>query len=358
MSCEPYVFLLFGGVNLISVTVEPSSAVPYSVYVGAAVSELISDSVGEGVNKVFVVTQEKVPELEISIDAEVQRSIVPDGESAKTMEVVGDLLGQISSFGLGRGDLILAVGGGVVSDLAGFVASVYLRGIKYLTVSTTLLGQIDAAIGGKTGVNLPTGKNLVGTFWHPTAVFCDTSFLGTLSEREFKSGLGEMIKYEFLGAQGLSLDALDDSIARCVSIKADFVKQDERESGRRALLNYGHTFGHALEALGISGFIDRITHGEAVAKGIRFAAHLAHQMGRIDDIQLEEHYRALQRFSLDISIPKSVGISDVMPFMARDKKNKGSITFVLAQKESEPSVVSGVSESDLEAALRALHQYL
>ncbi|MDA8195966.1 MAG: 3-dehydroquinate synthase [Actinomycetota bacterium] len=338
--------------------VEPQSTSAYDVLVGSGVASRLSDYVGEGVRKIFVITQDNVPRVEVPLEVENTQRFVPDGESAKTLDVVGELLGEMSSFGLGRGDLVLAIGGGVVSDLAGFVASIYLRGVRYMTVSSTLLGQIDAAIGGKTGVNLPTGKNLVGSFWHPSSVFCDTSLLNSLSEREFKSGLGEMVKYEFLGASGLTLDALDESIAKCVAIKADFVKEDEREGGRRALLNYGHTFGHALESLGIAGAIDRITHGEAVAKGIRFAAHLAHRLGRITDRELDHHYQVLSEFSLDISIPEKVTIEDVMPYIARDKKNRGSITFVLAQSDGEPSVMRGISEGDLHCALKSLHQYL
>lgn len=343
---------------MISVRVDPRSTSHYDVYVGRHAANIVNQSIGEEVRKVFVVSQSNIPRIELSLDAEVQTVLVPDGEDAKSLEVVGDLLGRMSSFGLGRGDLVLAIGGGVVSDLGGFVASIYLRGIRYQTVSTTLLGQIDAAIGGKTGVNLPTGKNLVGSFWHPSAVYCDTALLDSLSEREFKSGLGEMVKYEFLGASGLSLEELDESIARCAALKAEFVREDEREDGRRALLNYGHTFGHALESLGIAGRIERITHGEAVAKGIRFAAHLAHAMGRISDAELEEHYRALLKFSLDVSIPREVTIQDVMPFISRDKKNRGSITFVLAQSNHEPSVVRDVSVGELETALHAVHRYL
>lgn len=317
----------------------------------------MNQSVPEGVSKVFVVSQENIPRVDLSLDADVFFSYVENGEAAKSLSVAGNLLEQMSKLSLGRNDLVLAIGGGVVSDLGGFVASVYLRGIRYQTISTTLLGQIDASIGGKTGVNLPTGKNLVGSFWHPSSVYCDTAMLDSLDEREFKSGLGEMVKYEFLGASGLSLTSLEDSIARCVSLKADFVKEDEREGGRRALLNYGHTFGHALESLGILGAIDRITHGEAVAKGIRFAAHLAHLLGRIDDRGLDEHYEVLSKFSLDISIPMSVTIDEVLPFIVRDKKSRGSITFVLAQSHGEPSVVRDISTNDLEAALQALHRY-
>src|SRR5205085_9678446 len=146
-----------------------------------------------------------------------------------------------SRWGLTRADVVVAVGGGVVTDTAGFAAAVYHRGVAVVHVSTSLLGMVDAAIGGKTGVNLPEGKNLVGAFWQPAAVLCDIELLGTLPPREYRSGLGEMAKYAFLGVDDLRDLPLDEAVAACVRIKADVVAADEREGGRRALLNYGHT---------------------------------------------------------------------------------------------------------------------
>src|SRR5438477_5377396 len=173
-----------------------------------------------------------------------------DGEDAKCTETVQDLCGQFARWGLTRGDVVVAVGGGVVTDTAGFAAAVYHRGVAVIHVSTTLLGQVDAAIGGKTGVNIPEGKNLIGAFWQPSAVLCDTEVLETLPPREYASGLGEMAKYAFLGVEGLRDLALEEAIAACVRCKAAIVAADERESGLRALLNYGHTLGHALETAG------------------------------------------------------------------------------------------------------------
>ena len=174
--------------------------------------------------------------------------------------------------------MVVAVGGGVVTDTAGFAAAVYHRGIPVVHVPTTLLGQIDAAIGGKTGVNLPEGKNLVGAVWQPSAVLCDTEVLATLPPREYRSGLGEMAKYAFLGVDDLADLPLDEAVAACVRCKAEVVAADEREGGRRAILNYGHTLAHALE---IAGGYD-LRHGEAVAIGLVYAAELARALGRID----------------------------------------------------------------------------
>ena len=183
--------------------------------------------------------------------------MVDDGEAAKTLATVEQLCRDFARFGLSRSDAVVALGGGVVSDVAGFAASVFHRGIAYVNVPTTLLAQVDAAIGGKTGVNLPEGKNLVGAFWQPAAVLCDIQTLGSLPAREWSSGRGEMAKYAFLGdgllergrpgAAILGLP-LDEQVAACVAIKAAVVSADERESGRRMVLNYGHTLAHALEA--------------------------------------------------------------------------------------------------------------
>src|SRR5688500_8676530 len=173
----------------------------------------------------------------------------------------------------------------MVTDLAGFAASVWHRGVAVVHVATSLLGMVDAAIGGKTGVNLPEGKNLVGAFWQPHAVLCDTDTLATLPPRELRCGRGEMAKYHFLTGDDLLAMDLVDRVARCVEIKAEVVASDEREGGRRALLNYGHTLAHALE---IATDHD-LTHGEAVGIGLVYAARLAHDLGRIPLARVEEH---------------------------------------------------------------------
>src|SRR5436305_4569151 len=223
-----------------------------------------------------IVTQENI---DITVDAGVEQRVflMDEGEEAKCLETVEELCRGFARWGLTRADVVVAVGGGVVTDTAGFAAAVYHRGVPVVHVSTTLLGQVDAAIGGKTGVNVPEGKNLIGAFWQPAAVLCDTEVLSSLPPREYASGLGEMAKYAFLGVEGLRDMPLDDAVAACVACKAAVVAGDEREGGDRALLNYGHTLAHALE---IAGHYD-LRHGEAVAIGLVFAAELAAVLERV-----------------------------------------------------------------------------
>jgi 5-deoxy-5-amino-3-dehydroquinate synthase len=217
------------------------------------------------------------------------------------------------------------VGGGIVTDTAGFAAASYHRGVAVIHVATTLLAQVDAAIGGKTGVNLPEGKNLVGAFWQPTAVLCDTETLATLPPRELRCGYGEIAKYRFLGGEGIDALPLDEQVAACAAIKAAVVAGDERESGRRAILNYGHTLGHAVE---IAGGHD-LRHGEAVAIGLVFAAELAHRAGRIDESRVAEHRRVVSAFDLPTTIPEGMDSARLVELMARDKKALDGLTFVL-----------------------------
>ena len=318
--------------------------------------------------------------------------LIPDGEEAKTMAVVEGLCRDFADWGLTRGDAVVGVGGGVVTDVAGFAAAVYHRGLPVVHVPTSLLGQVDAAVGGKTGVNLPEGKNLVGAFWQPSAVLCDTETLSTLPEREFRSGCGEIAKYEFLGAtemwtakqakmraetlgiQGEQSQAmqsqttkpqtapsqtalgdmpLTEQIAACVNFKAAIVANDERESGRRALLNYGHTLAHALEIAG--GF--NLTHGEAVGIGLVYAAEVAHLLNRIDTERVAEHRQVVSSYGLATSLTQGFGETAAIPdsetliaLFTRDKKAVGSITFVL-DGPAGPEAVKEVPKDILQEAL-------
>jgi len=236
-----------------------------------------------------------------------------------------------------------------VTDTAGFAAAVYHRGVRWVAVPTTLLGQVDAAIGGKTGVNLPEGKNLVGAFWQPSAVLCDTEVLETLPPREYRSGLGEMAKYHFLGGEALVDSNLDERVAKCVAIKAEVVASDEREGGRRAILNYGHTLGHALET---AGHYD-LRHGEAVAIGLVFAAVLAERLGRIDHRRVEEHRQVVGGYDLPMNLPPDADTRELVELMGRDKKAIKGMTFVLDGPGGvEP--VTGVDVKDVETALKEI----
>jgi 5-deoxy-5-amino-3-dehydroquinate synthase len=210
--------------------------------------------------------------------------------------------------------------------VAGFAAASYHRGISVVHVPTTLLGMIDAAIGGKTGVNLPQGKNLVGAFWQPSGVICDLDTLATLPEREVRCGNGEMAKYHFLTGDDLAALDLEARVARCVEIKAEVVASDERESGRRAILNYGHTLAHALEIA--SGH--EIAHGEAVSIGLIFAARLAERLGRIESARVAEHLDVVGGlYGLQTDIPHVGSADELLALMFRDKKAIDGLTFVL-----------------------------
>ena len=322
----------------------------YPVLVGAGVRHRLLEVLPPGVARAAIVTQAAVG---VTVDPGVEHRsfLIEDGERAKSLETVEELCRRFARWGLTRRDVVVAVGGGVVTDTAGFAAAVYHRGVPVIHVATTLLAQVDAAIGGKTGVNLPEGKNLVGAFWQPTAVLCDTEVLEGLPPREYASGLGEMAKYSFLGAEGLEDLPLDDRVARCVALKAEVVAADEREGGRRAILNYGHTLAHALETV---GHYD-LRHGEAVAIGLVFAARLARRLERIDDDRVADHERVVQRYGLPASLPAATDIPELIEVMARDKKAVEGLTFVLDSRAGV-EVVGGVNRQDVEATLAGMER--
>lgn len=313
----------------------------YEVLVGDGARHALADVVPPGARRVAVVTQEGIG-VEVDPGREHRVFTIGQGESAKTLATVEALCRGFAEWGLTRADCVVAVGGGLVTDVGGFAAAVYHRGVDVVYVSTTLLGQIDAAIGGKTGVNLPEGKNLVGAFWQPRAVLCDTATLATLPPRELRSGLGELAKYHFLAPPGPgepSLDQLpmDERVAACVRIKAEVVAADEREGGRRATLNYGHTLAHALETVGRYD----LRHGEAVAVGLVYAAELGRALGRIDADRVAEHRRVVGAYDLPSRLPAGVDGDEVVAVMGRDKKALDGLTFALDGPEGV-EVVAGV----------------
>ncbi len=256
--------------------------------------------------------------------------VIPDGEDAKTLATVEELARFFTRAGLSRSDVVVAVGGGIVTDVAGFAAATYHRGTAYVNVATSLLAQVDAAIGGKTGVNLPEGKNLVGAFWQPDAVLCDTETLASLPPREWACGRGEIAKYAFLGDAPRADQPIEEQVARCVGIKVAVVSEDEREGGRRMVLNYGHTLAHALEGAALADHHDwDLRHGEAVAIGLLFAALLAQRLGRIDDVRVNEHRKVIASFDLPTDLPPAADAEELLTFMGRDKKAQQDLTFVL-----------------------------
>lgn len=339
----------------------PLGARAYDVLVGPGARRALAEVLPPGTRAVAVVTQEGIEvDVDPGVDAVWLR--LPPGEAAKTMASVEELCRGFARAGLARTDTVVALGGGVVTDVAGFAAAAYLRGIAYVNVATTLLAQVDAAVGGKTGVNLPEGKNLVGAFWQPSAVLCDTDVLESLPPRELASGRGEMAKYAFLeerpgtGAPGEDLLSLplDEQVARCVAIKAAVVADDEREGDRRMLLNYGHTLAHALEAIGLSpGRRLDLRHGEAVAVGLVFAAELARHLGRIDDDRVAVHRQVVGAFDLPSQLPPGLSAGELLEFMARDKKARHDLTFVL-DGPAGVEAVRGVAADDVVATLTAM----
>jgi len=322
---------------VITVTVDlgPRS---YDVLVGWGARDRLTEVLPVGARRAAIVTQSRVG-VDVDPGVEHRTWAVPDGEQAKSMATVEGLCREWARWGLTRADVVVAVGGGVVTDTAGFAAAVYHRGVPVVHVPTTLLAQVDAAIGGKTGVNLPEGKNLVGAFWQPCAVLCDTEVLEHLPPLEYRSGCGEVAKYHFLGGTDLLDLPLDERVARCVEIKARFVGADERESGQRAQLNYGHTLAHALET---AAHYD-IRHGEAVGIGLVYAARLARRLGRIDDARVAEHRHVVAAYDLPVTLPPGLDHAELVALMARDKKATHGLTFVL-DGPAGIEVVTGVDE--------------
>ncbi|HKA03120.1 MAG TPA: 3-dehydroquinate synthase family protein, partial [Acidimicrobiales bacterium] len=283
------------------------------VTVGAGARACLPSVLPAGVRRVAVVTQDGLPAVEVPRPHEVV--CIGDGEAHKTIATVEDLCRRFTRFGLTRADAVVAVGGGMVTDVAGFAAATYHRGIAVVHLPTTLLGMVDAAIGGKTGVNLPEGKNLVGAFWPPAAVLCDTDLLATLPEREWRCGHGEMAKYHFLTGDDLLTLPLDERIGRCVAIKVAVVAADPYErTGQRATLNYGHTLAHALE---IAVDFD-LRHGEAVAIGLVFAAELACVLGRVGPGRVTDHREVVAAYGLSDRLPPGADEHELLSFMARD----------------------------------------
>jgi 3-dehydroquinate synthetase len=302
--------------------------------------------------RVAVVSQADIADrygerLRAGIDAPTELFLMGDGETSKTLTTVDDLCREFARWGLLRGDAVVALGGGVVGDTAGFAAAVYHRGVAVLQAPTTLLAMVDAAIGGKTAVNLPEGKNLVGAFHQPVGVVADTDTLVTISERDYRSGLGEVAKYALMfdvaddptglvdvlrmGAGGLEARdpvLLADVVARCAAIKADVVARDPHErTGLRATLNLGHTLAHALEI----AFDHELTHGEAVAIGLVFAGALAGGCERVRG-DVVDRFQALPfTLGLPTQVPDTTRVTptELLALMARDKKASGGLTFVL-----------------------------
>ncbi|MES2035344.1 MAG: 3-dehydroquinate synthase [Pseudomonadota bacterium] len=290
---------------------------------------------------------------------------MPAGEESKSFEGLASLSDQLLDLELDRGDVIVAFGGGVVGDLAGFAAAIYKRGIDFVQVPTSLLAQVDSSVGGKTAIDTPRGKNLIGAFHQPRLVLADLDVLATLPAREIACGYAEVIKYGMLGDADFftwleahsakvlerELEALTHAVARSVEMKAEIVAEDEKEQGRRALLNLGHTFAHALEAE--TGFGDELKHGEAVGAGCALAFRFSAALGLCSDADAVRVERALQAVGLptrfdDLPGGEAFNADRLIAHMGQDKKAEGGrLTFILARRIGEAFTARGVDPAPL-----------
>lgn len=349
----------------------------YDIRIGSGVYGEAVDFLRDrgGIAHVVVITDTNVDELygdamaDRFVDAGIESHVmvVDAGETSKSPEVATDLWQTMLDEGCDRQTTVLAVGGGVVGDLAGFVAASYARGLRFFQAPTTLLAQVDSSVGGKVGVNLTGAKNMVGAFWQPHGVLIDTDVLTTLPDREYRAGLAEVVKYgvildadffSFLESEVDAINAREPAtlrqvVERSCRLKADIVEADEREeTGVRSKLNYGHTFGHALEAA--TGYTE-LLHGEAVAIGMVCASRLAESMGRIDADCTRRQVELLEKLGLKYQLPGIIEPDEISRLMWRDKKVKdGELMLVLPTRMGEVELVASPGDEKLVAAMRAV----
>ncbi|MDD3445344.1 MAG: 3-dehydroquinate synthase [Zavarzinia sp.] len=357
----------------------------YEIRIGAGVI----DQLGAGVRDLFpkgralIVTDEHVAALHLerakaSLDAAGVRHdsiVLPPGEGTKSFPMLEHVMSHLLDMRIERRDAVVALGGGVIGDLAGFAASIAKRGVDFVQVPTTLLSQVDSSVGGKTGINTPHGKNLVGAFHQPRLVLADIAMLETLPKRELLAGYAEVVKYGLLGdaaffewleVNGPALVAGDraariEAVRRSVTAKAGIVARDERETGERALLNLGHTFGHALEAA--TGFGPRLLHGEGVAIGMRLAFDLSVKLGLCPGQDATRACRHMAQVGLPVAPADIEGAAELadelapealIHHMAQDKKVKdGKLTFILAHRIGDAFITQDVPIDAVDAVLRA-----
>ena len=324
-------------------------------------SQLIS--LAKNRTRIAVIHSEQMSEsvrIEDSIDAEIFYFALPDGELAKSFTTISQLWNWLGAAGFTRSDLIVGVGGGAITDVAGFAAASWLRGVDWIAVPTSVAGMVDAAVGGKTGINSDYGKNLIGAFHSPVAVLVDVKWLSTLSDRDFSAGMAEVIKCGFIAENEIisllsnqSLSELRKDHARvialieaAVNVKATVVSSDFKEGFAREVLNYGHTLGHAIEIHSKYG----LRHGEAVAIGLVFAAELSHIKGHLSTQVVEKHRELLSSLNLPVSYPRAAW-PELMPLLALDKKSRGnSLRFVAISAIGATLRIEGVLESELVSA--------
>lgn len=322
-------------------------------------------------DEVLVVTNETVAPLYLNrllsslTQTRVDSVILPDGESYKTLDTLGLIYNELLGKRHSRGTTLVALGGGVVGDMTGFAAATYQRGVDFIQVPTTLLSQVDSSVGGKTGVNHALGKNMIGAFYQPQAVFADMEVFNTLPDREYRAGVAEVVKYGLIGDPEFyqwishnvtainkrSPETLEEMVYRSCQNKADVVARDEKESNIRATLNLGHTFGHAIETVeAYKGLL----HGEAVAVGMLMAANMSRRLGWLTTVEVEDVEQLLKSLHLPVSVPKAMTPKNFLNAMALDKKvSKGRIRLVLLKSIGEAVITGEYSEEVLLETINA-----
>ncbi len=346
-------------------------AAAYDVLVGRNLTLNLPGMLGDDVTRVLLVYSEALARLAepvrarlVMMGTQVTEGIIPDAEEAKTVEIAAQLWGVLGRAGFTRTDAVVTVGGGATTDLGGFVAATWLRGIRVVHVPTTLLGMVDAAVGGKTGINTSEGKNLVGAFHPPAGVLCDLGTLVSLPAEDFTAGMAEVVKAGFIADRSI-LDAVEadphgirrpDSpalqqvVRASIQVKADVVTADLKESFQREILNYGHTFGHAIEH--VEDYTWR--HGDAVAVGMVYAAELGHRSGHLGADDLQRHRRVLTRLGLPTTY-RPDRWDELLTAMRRDKKTRGdTLRFVVLDGIGHPTRLTAPSESLLREAYDAV----
>ncbi len=350
-------------------------ASPYDVVVGQDLGPRLGPMLGPAVERVAVIVPERLEPfldelLEDLGDVDVIMMAIPEGEEAKQAEVASACWDVLGEEGFTRSDAVVTLGGGATTDLGGFVAATWLRGVRVVHVPTTLLGMVDAAVGGKTGINTSAGKNLVGAFHEPAGVLCDLKLLETLPRAELVAGLGEVVKCGFIADPEIlrlveetdpdelvpSSPVLRELVERAIQVKIDVVVDDLKETGGadghpgREVLNYGHTLAHAIERVEDYG----IRHGEAVAIGCVYVAELAARAGRLAPEVVRRHRSVFERVGLPVSY-SGASFDDLHAVMKVDKKARGSqLRFVVLDDLAKPVVLAGPSEDDLRAAYSAI----
>jgi len=363
--------------NMIKVNLDRKNSAPYEIRIGQNILDRMGLIITKNnwASRYIIITDSTVSNLYgegiltilREMDLRVDMIDFPAGEASKNIQTSLQIVDRMIDLGADRATALIALGGGVVGDITGFVASVYMRSIPYIQIPTTLLAQVDSSIGGKTGIDLPQGKNILGTFYQPKAVFSDVAFLETLPPREFRNGLAEIVKHgiiddvEFFNSLEAGTEALENRdlglieeiIAQSCRIKCRIVEIDEMDKGLRRILNFGHTIGHAVEAE--SGY--SISHGDAISMGMAAAALISERLRYLPSGDRERIISLIRRIGLPDRIPKVLSPDGVLSRIKRDKKKEGDIIhFVLLKKIGIPFVNGSVPEALIREIMEALEE--